>query len=102
MNIEVVITWYNGKPAGLWYHDRLVWETNDVVVETNLLKTIVVLPLFESMRYVAILINGMTADRLLTILKIVEIKVTELSKLRNENIGTDLNNEVENLFDKEW
>lgn len=102
MNVEIVITWYNGKPTGLWYDDRLLWETKEVVIKTNLLKTIVVLPLLEAIKYTAILINGLTADRLFVILEVIKIKIAELNKLKLENIRTDLDNEVGNLFDKDW
>lgn len=102
MNVEIVITWYNGKPAGLWYDSKLLWETEEVVIETNLLKTIVVLPFLEAIKYTVILINGLTADRLFVILEVIKIKIAELNKLKLENIGTDLDNEVGNLFDKDW
>lgn len=102
MNVEIVMTWHNGKPAGLWYGSKLLWETEEIITDTNLLKTTVVLPLLEAIRYAAILINGMTADRLFLILEIIKIKIDELNKLKLENTNTDIDNEIENLFDKDW
>lgn len=95
MNIEIVIIWYNGKPAGLWYHDKLLWETEEVIIETELLKTVVVLPLLEAIRYTAILINGMTIDRLSELLDTIKVKILELNKLKAENQKEEIEHDID-------
>ena len=85
MNVEIVITWYNGKPISFWYNDELVWETSKIVTDTKLLKTVVVLPLLESIRYINMLINGLTTDYLLIIHGSIQKKIEELNEVKNEN-----------------
>lgn len=95
MNVEIVIIWYDGKLVGLWYHDKLLWETEEVIIETELLKTVVVLPLLEAIRYTAILINGMTIDRLSELLDTIKVKILELNKLKAENQKEEIEHDID-------
>ena len=83
MNAEITITWYENKIVNLWFGETLIWEAKDVLVlETNPLKTVVILPLVEAIRFVHIITQGITANRLVILLAAVKIECKRLEKLQ--------------------
>ena len=81
MNIEITITWYEHNPVGLWFNDRLIWEDNKIITNTNLLETKVSLPLAEAIKFSSIFINGMISNRLLVLFAAVKTECAKLEKL---------------------
>lgn len=110
MNAEIIITWYKGKPAGLWYNDAVIWETKEIIVDVNLLSTTVVLPLAEAVSFMTIFINEMASTTLAKLLSAIKIKIAELKELEknyNSNDNSDNDNDHNNdgeIFDYtcEW
>jgi len=85
MGAEIIITWYNGKPVGLWYDDAMIWETKEVINETDLVSTIVVLPLAEAVSFLTIFINGIASANLIQLLVAINAKIIELKELEANN-----------------
>jgi len=90
MSEKIVITWCNGKPAGIWCNDVVIWETKDVIVETNLLSTTVVLPAVAAVQFLTIFVNGVIANRSIELLFAIQMKITELKEIEERNKQLDL------------
>lgn len=109
MNIEIVITWHENKPAGFWFNDKLVWETEEVITESDLLETKISLPLYEAVKFSGIFINGLTTERLLILYAAIKTETIRLEKLQIENqikkrsdiVDDILDTPVDNEWDKE-
>jgi len=84
MNIEIVIIWDNNEPIAFWFNDKLIWESDKIIVDIDLLTTTINLPLVEAIKFSLIFTNGLTVDRLIILLAAVEAEVAKLEKLKQE------------------
>ena len=99
MNTNVVIVWYENKPVGIWCGDAVIWETEEIIPETNLLSTTVALPFTEAVSLLTILVNGIAVNNLMVILKAITIKVAELKALETDAVNDVLDDNYYDGFD---
>lgn len=82
MEIEIMITWHKGKPVNLRFGDRLIWETKEVISDTNFLTTILKLPVLEAVQFCSIFVNGMAIKTLAVLYESINKKMIEWKNLQ--------------------
>lgn len=97
MNIEITIVWYNNEPAGFWFNDKLIWETDLVITETDLLETKISLPFVEAIKFSAIFIEGFIADRLITLIDVINKQIINLQIIEEQTESQLMIKELENI-----
>lgn len=86
-NIKITIIWHNDNPIAFWFGEKLIWETNEIIAETDFPETKVSLPLVSAIKFAAIFLQGLTTDRLMILLTTLQIKINELKELKTEPVS---------------
>lgn len=80
-DITVTIIWHKENPIALRFDDKLIWETDDVIAETDLLKTEIALPILAAVKFSTIFLQGLVTDRLSILFNALQLKINELRSL---------------------
>lgn len=80
--IKLILTWYDGQVATLWFNDKLIYETREIVLDTNLLRTEIEVPILEAIKLASIIIQGLTVEHLEQLLAAIKAEATRLKMLQ--------------------
>lgn len=69
MNVELEIIWCNNKITRLSINDEILWETEEVIVDTEFETTFVVLPIKKMINFIVVLCSGLKTNYLTNLIK---------------------------------